>query len=71
MTNENAANPENSTRIDFLYLSEPDMVEAGVRHALGAPGAVVLLRMLPTSSRPIEERERTEGVINTRTIPIP
>lgn len=30
MTNENAANPENSTRIDFLYLSEPDMVEAGV-----------------------------------------
>ena len=47
------------------------MVEAGVRHALGAPGAVVLLRMLPTSSRPIEERERTEGVINTRTIPIP
>ncbi|MCQ9351224.1 tyramine oxidase subunit B [Corynebacterium sp. 5QC2CO] len=30
MTNDNAANPENSTRIDFLYLSEPDMVEAGV-----------------------------------------
>lgn len=30
MTNENAANPENSPRIDFLYLSEPDMVEAGV-----------------------------------------
>ena len=30
MTNENAANPENSTRIDFLYLSEPEMVEAGV-----------------------------------------
>lgn len=30
MTNENAANPENSTRIDFLYLSEPDMVAAGV-----------------------------------------
>lgn len=30
MTNENAANPENATRIDFLYLSEPDMVEAGV-----------------------------------------
>jgi len=30
LTNENAANPENSTRIDFLYLSEPDMVEAGV-----------------------------------------
>lgn len=30
MTNENAANPENATRIDFLYLSEPDMVDAGV-----------------------------------------
>lgn len=30
MTNDNAANPENSTRIDFLYLSEPDMIEAGV-----------------------------------------